>query len=368
MIDTSTAMRFMTNNFLESGYSALDVSSSADGFFISTALDPKQRTKVFRFGGRFTIDSSNNKIYVGGVTYTLDNGEYTGSTLASHIQTKIAASGVSVIYSSVNFDFSFSKVTNFTLNLATTANSVWQTLGFSTGVNFTGTLKDADSTRMHWPNEKISIDFGYQAPIGFVGLIGDLGQELRIPSGATINFKANTVDDETSALIDVTIPWYERGAFRFIDDIAGDGWQFVWLTITCPTASIPIDIGYLYIGDYSSFPEDRNIGTGFEETLTDMSMISRSDAGQIYGNPRTPMRSYSSLQVAIAKKEVTAFLKNIYKLKQLDTPFFICLDPTTYLSNEFDEHLALVRFKEPPTYRHVIRDRFMVGFSVEEAV
>ena len=370
MIDTSKALRFMSNNFLETGYADLDVSSADDNHPFANCLDPLQRTKTFKFGGRFTIDATNNKIYVNGNTYTIPSGEYTGTTLATAISLLIEIPESTFIYYYPE-DRVFQFIgANYVLNTSQVLNAVWTTLGFTTGVDraMTSSETTADADRIHWPNEKITIDFGYQAAIGFVGIIGDLGQELRIPQGATINFKANTVNDEATALVDVTIPWYERGAFRFIDDIAGAGWRYVWLTITCPTGAFNPEFGYLYIGDYSVFPDDRNIGTGFDEDWQDNSMISSSDAGQIYGNPRTPMRGYTSLQVGVAKPEVTAFLKNLYKLKGLTVPFFICIDPTSYLSSSFDEHLAFVRFRQPPRSKHILRDMFEIGFEVREAV
>lgn len=371
-IDTSKNLRFMSNNFLETGYAALSVSSEDAANPFTNAMDPQQRTKTFKFSGRFTIDASNNKIYINGNTYTLTPGEYTsGAALAAHISLVIAAENVSCQYSTLGLDFYFIALADWDLNLATVANAVWTTLGFTTGADahvLSGEEKRADAVRIHYPNEEIAVDFGYQAAIGFIGIIGDLGQELKVPPGATIRFRANTVNDKATALVDVTIPWYERGAFRFIDDIAGAGWRYVWLTITCPTASSHPEFGYLYIGDYSSFPDDRNIGTGFEDTFQDDSMLSASDNGQIYGNDRTPVRIYSALEVGVAKAEVVAFLKNLYKLKQLTTPFFISLDPTNYFSDSPDEHIAFVRFMTPPKNKHILRNLFQTGFEVREAL
>lgn len=371
MIDTSKAIRFMTNNFLETGYADLEVSSQDASYPFDECLDPRQRTKVFKFGGRFLIEEDvNDKIYIDGVTYQIPADDYnTANALASAMNTAIAASNVSVSYSSLEFILTGINVST-TFNCTTTTESIWETLGFSTAADViagSGVENHADATRIHWPYEEITIDFGYQASIGFIGIIGDLAQELKIPQGAEIRILGNNVLSFVAPPLDQVIPWYESGAFKFVDDISDSAWRYVKLRITCPTGAFIPEIGYLYIGDYSNFP-DRNISTGFELEYQDNSFISSADDGQIYSNDKTPLRSYSSLDVGLASPECAAFLKEIYKLKQLSIPFFLALDPQSYLSDSFDEHLAFVRFVSPPKYKHIIKDIFEMRFEVREAI
>lgn len=372
-IDNSKSIRFMVNNLLETGYAALSVSSEKFGFPFYNALDPSQRTKLFKFGGRFLIEAGvNDKIYINGNTYTVAADNYqSGTDLANAINDVIV--GAICFYDPfTSKDFYLAgDGAPMTLNLSNNVTAIWQTIGFTTGVDSTtgaSVEKHGDMVRLHWPNEEISIDFGYLAPIGFIGIIGDLAEEFKIPEGAVVRIQGNTVNSFVAPPLDKIIPWTSTGSFKFIDDIADSAWRYVKLTITCPTHNKDLEIGYLYIGEYSKLPDDRNVSTGFELEFEDNSDSSDSDDGQMFFNDKTPIRVFRSLQVDLARPEASAYLKRIYKLKQKSIPFFVALDPKMYLSHTFDEHLALVRFVEPPKYKHVARNLFEFGFELREAL
>lgn len=375
MIDNNKAARFMCNNFLETGYADLQVSSYDPDFFnhdFSNALDPRERTKTFKFGGRFLIDNTNNKIYIGGVTYTVANANYnTAYALATAIN-DVLAGIATCYYSTSTCDFTLVAAgAPRTFQLSNNVNAIWETIGFTSGVDIVaagvGSENDGDQVRLHWPYEEITIDFGYQAPIGFIGLVGDLAQELKIHPGATVEIFGNNVNDFTAPPLNQVLPIYDTGVFKFIDDIADSAWRYLKLRITCPTATIMPEFGYIYIGDYGVIP-GRNVGTGVETTHEDNSIISKADDGQIYGNDKTPLRLYSSLEVGVAKPAAAAYLKNIYKLKQLSTPFFFSLDPKNFLGEGIDEHLALVRLTAPPKYKHVLNNLWQLSFELREVI
>lgn len=371
-IDNSKVIRFMANNFLETGYADLEMSSSKLNYPFLNALDPKQRTRVFKFSGRFLIEEDvNDKIYVNGNTYQIPADNYEDGDALSEAIVDVVPD-ITCFYNPVDKEFSMAgDGTSMTLNLSSTTESIWQTIGYSTGPDVTtGASVDqaADMIRCHWPNEEIIVDFGYLAQIGFVGLITDLAEEFSIPEGAEIRIQANTVNSFTSPPLDQFIPWYPTGAFKFIDDVSDSAWRYVKLTITCPTHNKDVEIGYLYIGDYQKLPDDRNVSTGFDLDFFDASDLSSSDDGQLYGNDKTPLRVFRSLQVDLARPEASYFLKRLYKLKQKSIPFFVALDPKMYLSHTFDEYLALVRFSDPPQYKHVARNLFEFGFELREAL
>lgn len=373
MIDTSKAIRFMTNNFLETGYAALDVSSSNPDYDFNDCIDPMQRSKVFKFGGRFLIQAGvNDKIYINGVTYTIPAGNYnTSFLLGQAISTAIAASHLSCSVNPFDNTFEFNKLSGAPiLTLSNRVNAIWDTIGFTASVDIPVGIFTiyGDAARIHWPYEEITIDFGYSAQIGFVGIIGDLAEELKIPQGAEIKILGNNVNDFTAPPLEQVIPWYTTGAFKFIDDIVDSAWRYVKLRITCPTGAFNPEMGYLYIGDYSVFPDNRNISTGFEIGPDDKSVMSSADDGQLYTNDKTPVREFASLGLDVARPDAVAFLKNIYKLKQLSVPFFVALDPKSYLSETFDEHLAFVRFISPPRSKHIIKNLYQVGFELREAM
>lgn len=373
MIDKNRDMRFMTNNFLETGYAALDISSTKVGYSSGDMIDPSQRTKVFKFGGRFLIEADvNDKFYINGNTYSIPADDYASGEILASVMTSYIGGAVYVFYSEFSKEFSITGDSGaVTLNLSNTTNAIWETLGYTTGVDtgphMIGVQVFANMVRSHWPHEEIFIDFGYSAPIGFIGMVTDLAEEFKIPQGAEIRIQANTVNSFIAPPLDQIIPVFKTGAFKFIDDVEDSVWRYVKITIKCPTFADTPEIGYLYIGDYSTFPE-RNIETGFEHSHDDSSLLSRADDGQIYANDRTPVRRFQSMEVGLARPECAAFLKNVYKKKQLSVPFFVAIDPTEYLSESFDEYIALVRLESPPKYKHILKDFFQMSFELKEAI
>lgn len=372
MIDNNKAARFMANNFLETGYSDLQVTSFNPDHWLSDAIDPRERTKTFKFGGRFLIELGvNDKLYIDGVAYTVAAQNYnTANDLAAAINDVIV--GAICYYSPSSKDFVLIPDTApVTFNLSNNVDAIWETIGFTSGVDIVGagigTENKGDQVRLHWPYEEITIDFGYQAPIGFIGLIGDLAQELKIHPGAEVRILGNNINSFVAPPLNQVVPIYDTGCFKFIDDISDSAWRYVKLRITCPTATVMPEFGYVYIGDYGTIP-GRNISTGVETTHQDTSIISSADDGQVYGNDKTPLRMYTSLEVGLAKPAAAAYLKNLYKLKQQSTPFFFSLDPKNFLGEGIDEHLALVRFTAPPRYKHVINNLWQLGFELREVI
>lgn len=365
MIDTNSDMRIMSNNLLDTGYYSFQISSVASGFYEEDLTLP-ERSRHFKFGGRFTIEATTKKIYVNGATYNLTPGEYTSpALLAAHITTVIAASGVTCAWSSGNFVFS--KGVSFTLNLATTTDSVWESIGMITGTDVSGTSISSDMPRYHYPNESVVIDFGYQAPLGFIGIIGDLTQELKIPEGAVITFQANNVNDFTDPPVNKTLTWTKRGVFGFIDDVDGDGWRYCKLILDYKTGPYHAEIGYLYVGDYFSFT-DRNVGTGIEIGFSDTSIVSDADDGQQFTNQKCTYRSFQSLEIGLARPENVTKLKRLFYLKQKSVPFFVALDPTLAISETLDDMTFFCKFSKEPTAKHEQGSFFNLSFELVEAL
>lgn len=370
MIDTSKDMRWMTNNFMEAGLASFVVSSEDSSYPKANMIDGDQRTKIFKFGGRFLIEAGvNDKLYINSTTFTIPAGDYNDLNSLINAINSVTTTTATFSYDSATNIISASDPSGLTLNLSNQTTAAWTTLGFTGLVDVTvgsSVTESADEARFHWPYEEITVDFGYQAPIGFIGLIGDMAQELKIPEGATITIQGNQVNSFVAPPLNKTISWYTSGAFTFLDDQTDDAWRYVKIIITCPSGPFTPEIGYLYIGDYQTMT--KNIGTGFELNFEDPSEQSSSDSGQIYTNTKTPCRVFTSLEVGLAQPTQAAFLKTLYKLKQKSVPFFIHLDPQSYLSNSFDDHLAYVRFTNSPRYKHILRDIFQLSFELREAL
>lgn len=366
-INTNTDMRFMSNNYLKTGYNTFTMTSIAANYLIGNMID-EQRTKVSKFGGRFLIDSTNNKVYINGTTYTIASFDYqTPALFAAAVSTAISASGVSCSYSAITLKFTLSKGSSFTLNLSSTANAAWNTLGIYTATDLTGILTtSSEVTRIHWPYEKINIDFGYQAELGFVGIISDLSTDLKIPENATVTFKANTINSFGSPIINEVLLWREKGMFKFFDEYATSTCRYVEITIECPEGPIQPEIGYLYIGDSTQF-SGRNISNGIEVKLEDSSILSTSENGQLYANKKVPVRVIDAMKVGLVTPDNVSFIKNLFYLKQITTPFFVALDPKEVISNG-DEYTLFCRFNSEPRIKHIINNIYEIEFNIKEAM
>ncbi len=371
MIDTDKSMRWMFTNLLNTGYNSFEVSSEHASYPKENMLDGSQRTKVFRFGGRFLIEEDvNDKIYINSTPYQIPADDYNDlNSLLTAINTLLAGLASFSYGGSTNI-ISVSDATTFTLNLTSTTEAAWETLGFTGAADVVvtgGSNLDADEARVHWPYEEITVDFGYQASIGFVGMIHDLALEMKIPEGAEIKILGNTVNSFVAPPLEQVIPWYSTGVFKFIDDIDDSAWRYVKIRITCPSGPFIPEIGFIYLGEYEKFT-DKNIGTGFGLSHEDNSQLSQADSGAQYYNARTSPRVLSNMSVGLARPTHAALLKRIYALKGRGIPFFVALDPQSYLSDTFDEHLAYVRFTEPPRYQHILRNIFELSFNLREAL
>lgn len=369
MIDKNKSMRWMTNNFLEVGVSSIQTSSENPNFPKSN-LYGKDRNKPFKFNGRFLIEEDvNDKIYINGDTWVIDSGDYRSfdDLLSAPIS---GPSSLSLFRDgdTNTFGLVFSSG-SFTLNLSNRNESAWDTLGFTNTVDLEvlGNTVFANESRVHWPYDYLKFDIGYQAPVGFIGMVSSIAEEFTIPAGAIVRVQGNNVDSFISPPLDMAIPWYKTGMFKFIDDIEDSVFRFIKIIIQCPNSSIIPEIGYLYIGDYET-GGNRNISTGFELSYVDLSVLSSSDGGVVYDNPKPSYRVYSALNIELTRQDQAAFLKDIWRRKKRNNPFFIALDPTSYLSFTPDEHIAFVTFEDSPKFLHILRNIFSLSFSLKEVV
>jgi hypothetical protein len=371
MIDTNTDMRFMSNNFLETGFNSLDVTSTAVGYYKSDLYSP-ERSRTFKFGKRFQIEEDvNDLLYIDGVTIQIPPGTGDVDTFVGTVNSNLTPP-MTLTYDHNTFKFTFSSSNDFTLDASNTTNSMWATLGIIEGADISvgsgsGGSKVSDIPRVHYPNEKITGDLGYQGAIGFVGIIGDLTRELRIPEGSVVTFKANTVNDFTTPLVNKVLTWTKRGLFAFIDEQADTNFRYFEITFAHPDGPFVSEVGYLYVGDYSNFTE-RNVSVGVGLGFVDTSLVSRSDDGQKYTNQKTAYRTLTGLAVGLAKPVNVTFLKRLYYLKQNSSPFFVSLDPKTEITESIDDMTIFCRFAKEPDTRQILYNNYELNFELEEAL
>lgn len=381
MIDLNCDMRFMSNNFLSTGYSALNVSSADNNSSVSLFTDGK-RSKTFKFAGRFLIEYGvNDRIYINylSVNYSLliPAREYDRDGLVGMVNFLLSSTApdIGFFWSSSQSKFFFYCNNTFTLLSSNKASSAWETLGIYdtddivSSYNSSGLRYEAfaDVTRFHWPCEFVQVDFGYQAAIGFIGIIGKSGEEIKIPKGARVRFMANNVNNFSLPLVDIDLTWSKDVIYSFLDNQSDSSFRYVKLEIYSPEGPFDSEIGQLYIGDYSRFV-NRNISTGIRFGYRDFSSQSSAENGQIYSNEKSPLRVIQGLKVGLARPENITFLKNLFLLKQKNIPFFVALDPKAHITSSVDELLIYCRFSQEPQNDHIIYRFYEMSFELTEAL
>lgn len=370
----NAAIRFCDNNFADSSATITGSSQYSATYAVSNAYNPI-RAKVWRTGGNFTVTSSNGSVYINDgsdKTVSLTAGDYTYSTLATHVQTQLNASSsgwtVSYDYAGGTYKFTISRSSSGTLRFATTSNAAWDMLGYTQTANSTGTSWVADEQRNH-THERYVIDLGMQMAPTFFAAIGPLSEAFTISDSATCRLLCNNINSWTSPDLAISLDRYDSGMFKFLDDQTDTLYRYFAFDIvdrTNPLGPDGIKLGYIYLGDYTTVTTS-NVAIGFDKQLVDPSDVAESESGALYFNRRTKYRTFSNMSIqnlgASERRELEAMFESI----GIDTPFFISLDPTLAVSSTIDEYTMYGYFAQAPRLAHVIRDYYTLSFDVREA-
>lgn len=364
-LDNGGQLRFMLDNLLLTGVKTFEASSQDVNFPLSNVLN-NFRARPLKFTGRFEITSSNNKLYYNDGTdkvATIPVGEYTSrASLASAIQAQMA--GFTVIWDGITRSFKISGPSHI-LKLSNQTNAIWLTIGF---IDLTdtasATMHVADECRLHWPYEFIKVDFGYYPNIGFFGLIADSSKDLNISNQAKIFIEANTIDDFNAPAISIELERTDRGVFKFFDD---DDYLYRFWRLRIEDNFNPneIEIGYLYLGEYSKFKEHYNDQGGINSN-NDRTDIIESESGQIYSFTKAKQRSYESIALRFIDNVDKDYLKHIFNRAGLGNPFFISIDPKLEITTKLDDATFFAKFDDVPRYSHVVGNRYNTDFKIKE--
>ena len=121
-------------------------------------------------------------------------------------------------------------------------------------------------------------DFGFPAPISFVGIAGKLGDIFTISEDSTITIKAeNIAPSWTSPALEETITPSDFGAFKQLDNSTG-GYRYWRLDVSDTSNPVRNEVGYIYLGDHTQI-EERDINRGYAMRQIDPSIIARSIDG-----------------------------------------------------------------------------------------
>lgn len=367
-------IRLAANNFLKTLDSARVTYSSQLTTFPYSNSQLDLRSKVFKFGGRFTIDSTNKNLYINDgspITISLDENDYTTpDLLAAEIQSKLNASssGWTCTYSSTTFKFTISNTGSVSLRLSVSTNAIWDTIGFTTTSDLTDTSFTADQIRVH-TSESIVWDLGASSEITFFAIVGKINETFNFSSSATLKLYANSLDDWSAPPLDVTLTRSDYGIFHFLDnlDTSTYRWWKFEITDVGNTLGPNISMSHIYLGDYLTFT-NRDVGHGYNKAMIDPSIVTVAESGAMYFDTKSKFASFSELKLDILERTDKDYLESLFYRTGKTIPFYCSIDPLSYYTTNIYELTKFVYFTSEPYFNHTFRDMFTTTLNVRENV
>jgi hypothetical protein len=357
---TNKHARFCFNNAVESGGFE---TSSAQSAYPASNLVSGIRGKVWKANGLFAITASNNQVYINGSTFTVAVGNYTAATLITAFNSATSQT----LSRNSEGRFVITLGSSGTLNLSTTTDAIWATLGFLTSTDLSGTVFTANERRYN-NGEWIKVDYSIPQAVTFAAMIPPNESVFSCTTG-TLRLQANNVDDWTNPPLNVAMEVSSKGAFA-ANDIPDDPAELAyryWRIYIEDVRNPEISASVVYIGD-SVIPQFTNVATGFNINLNDPSTRLYSESGQLYVERRPRLATLDSCSVQFLKGEDLANMKQLFYDLGTGRPFFICIDPKTQVSPTLSDLAFYVQVEDGAQFSHVLASYYNLSFSLREVI
>lgn len=350
-----TNAKFSFNNFIDSTLTA----SSAESTYPSSNLYSGIRSKVWKAAGLFEISASNNKVYINSTTYTLTAGSYTSATLITHFNSVTSTT----LSRNSNGRFVITLGGSGTLNLSSTTNAAWSTLGFLTTSDLTGTAFTADERRYN-TSEWIKADLGQPQIADFAALIPPANEAFAC-SNATITLQGNNVDVWTSPQVSEAMTVSSNGAFVAPSSTL-EPCRY-WRILISDVTNSNITAAVAWIGN-SVVNTNTNLAVGFTRNRSDQSIRSFSESGQLYTDRRPRVLSISGASVQYLKDQELIDMEQLAYDLGTGRPFFIVIDPSLTVSTTIDQMTHYVEVDSDVQFSHVLNSYYNFSFSLREVL
>jgi hypothetical protein len=318
-------------------YGTLTANSGSLAGFPASNLVSSNRANLWIARGNFTIGATNNKLYIGGTTYTLTNASYTAATLVTHINSVIAATGLVLSYTA-DFKFKWTNGSGSTrvLNLSSSTNAAWDTIGLVGGVDISilAAATTEGEIRIH-TSEYLYYDLGYSMDISFFALLPQRNYANMLTSGAVINLKASNVNDISNPTLDVNIAGVlgvnepgEEATYYFLET---DGnpvqYRYVWITIIDRSNPYGPNLVFsqLFLGGYTAFT-NRTVDFGFTLTDVDRALRTESQAGGLYFEKYGRHKSINGLRFSNLTNDEAKTARQLFYDVGKSESFYMTLD------------------------------------------
>lgn len=331
------------------------------------------RSKYWSPSGNFTVDTTNNKLYINDgadKTVTIPSANYTTPVLlAAAIKTALnAASANWDCTYQASFSFKITHTTNATLRFSQTANSIWETLGYVSIIDSAGTVFLADEIRNH-TSEFCIVDFGYGASVNFLGLIGLIDEDFTISTDGQVRVRANNLNDFSAPPLDIFCNVTRSGVYEFMPEGTSPYryWRVDIIDKKNPSGPSSFKFSNFFMGDYLTFT-NKNIGNGFEEVIKDPSKLTTTENGTRYFERKSKYSEFNSTSFTYLDRDQKQVLIDLFKDVGRTLPFYISLDPLKKISSTPDQYTRYVNWKDEPSFKQVVRDLHNVSISFEEVI
>lgn len=372
MVDANHRIRFMYQNLLELSSATKSFSSESSPMVFTNALN-RFRSKYWTPSGNFTIEASNSKLYINDgadKTVTVPVANYsTPAALALAIETALnAASANWDVSYEATFSFKITHTTGATLRFSQTVDAIWSTIGYVSTVDSSGTIFLADEIRNH-TSEFCVVDFGYNATVNFLGLIGLIEDDFTISTDGQVRIRANNLNDFTAAPLDIYATVTRSGVFEFLPDGTSPYryWRIDFIDKKNTNGPTAFKFSNLFMGDYFTFT-NKNIGNGLEESIKDPSKQTTTENGTKYFERKAKFSEFSSTVFTYIDRDQKQSLIDMFKEVGITLPFYVSFDPLKKISSTPDQYTRYVNWKDEPSFKQVVRDLHNVSLSFEEVI
>jgi len=336
------------------------------GDFTTTAVNPVNpnqinngvRSKTWKAKGTFEITLLNQAVYINGSTFNVPVGSYDVAGLISAFNTATSQTLSRNSYGR----FVITLGSSGTLNLETTANSIWSTLGFLSTTNATGTVFTADERR-YSTGEWIKVDVGFSQIPDFAALIGP-ANAVFLCSTAVVRLQGNNVDNWANPPVNLVMETSNHGSFlAFNITQACRYWRLLVLDVKNPNVQLSV----AHIG-FSTIVTNTNISTGFNRVRLDQSERLYSEGGQLYCDRRPKIMTFTGASVGYLKDQELVEMEQLFYDLGVGRPFFLCTDPSKAVSSSLAQMTHYVQLDSDASFNHILNSYYTLGFSMREVL
>lgn len=386
MTTQNNCTRLFFDNFADTDViSNYFVTSQQSAFPIENAFNRQRRSKVYRSGGFFRVESGSNSIIFretsGGpdLEAVISATDFTSLTaMCAGIKTALEAVGGSVytVTNSITTNWKFKIESDgaggtgvFHLMLTDVGFTAASLLGFATDSDFTDSslIRYSDFLKIN-TSERITFDFGLSTnPQGF-GLVGPLNKPLKLSPGGTYRLQANHTNSWDTPPFSLTLT-YNDLCF-FVSNATGGlfdtYYRYASLEFLDQSPLGYIEVGAILIGNY--FDPSRG-GMVYPVGINplDRTQTVYSEGGSGFSDIRDPTTAYAVKLNALKKADCEA-LENYFRRYGTGLPFFAALDTGMHFSTSVNRRFILCKFAGEPKFDLTSHDYFSATMILREEI